>query len=109
MADTPDVRTLYEEQRVDDVESQLSRENAHHVDVSSAERQFNELSRQLSIKKSSTTTASVETAQGKDVEKGAEEEDNFDLREYLSSSNDANQQAGIHHKVRLKRLMTSFR
>ncbi|KAJ3718556.1 ABC-2 type transporter-domain-containing protein [Lentinula raphanica] len=103
MADTPDVRTLYEEQRVDDIESQLPNENTgHHVDVSSAERQFNELSRQLSrqysIKKSTLATASVETAQVNDIEKGAEEEESFDLREYLTSSNDANQQAGIQHK-----------
>ncbi|KAJ3831790.1 P-loop containing nucleoside triphosphate hydrolase protein [Lentinula raphanica] len=99
MADTPDVRTLYEEQRVDDIESQLPNENTgHHVDVSSAERQFNELSRQYSIKKSTLATASVETAQVNDIEKGAEEEESFDLREYLTSSNDANQQAGIQHK-----------
>ena len=30
---------------------------------------------------------------------GGESGEAFDLREYLSSSNDANQQAGIKHKV----------
>ncbi|KAJ3718555.1 ABC-2 type transporter-domain-containing protein [Lentinula raphanica] len=98
------MHTLYEEQRVDDIESQLLNANTgHHVDVLSAEHQFNELSRQLSrqysINKSTHGTASVNTAPlVKDIEKDAGEDQTFDLREYLTSSNDANQRAGIQHK-----------
>ena len=33
-----------------------------------------------------------------DIEKGADVNEPFDLREYLSSSNDANEAAGIKHK-----------
>lgn len=106
MADTPDATTLYEEHRAIDMDSHAPLET-DRVNVSSAERQFNELSRQLSRqmslhsqKKASTTRSSAETA--KDPEKGVEQEDLFDLREYLSSSNDAHQQAGIKHKVRRK-------
>lgn len=93
MADTPDAMTLYDEQRTDRDEG--------HVNISSAQREFKELSRQLSRqsqRKNSTRTASVDSDH--DVEKGAiEEPDTFDLRDYLTSSNDANQQAGIQHKV----------
>lgn len=75
---------------------------AHHVDVKQAEDIFNELSRQLSRRSSEgpsrTRTASLDDP-GKDLEKlGADGEERFDLREYLQSSNDAHQSAGIKHK-----------
>ena len=70
--------------------------DSHHVDVARAEEQFNELSRQLTIRSTHSLTDSTATAN--DVEKGGSE--CFDLREYLTSSNDANQRAGIKHKVR---------
>ncbi|THG96948.1 hypothetical protein EW026_g4983 [Hermanssonia centrifuga] len=89
MADTPgDERTL----RSDD---------AHHVDVQQAEAIFNELSRALShrseqgqdkLRKESYSPSE------KDVEQGSGNEVRFDLREYLQSSNDASQSAGIKHK-----------
>lgn len=94
--------TRYDEQRID-VESQVPRETAHHVDISGAKREFKELSRQLSgrYQKNPSTTGSEESSSGRDVEKGGVEEERFDLREYLTSSNDAHQQAGVKHKVHL--------
>jgi ATP-binding cassette subfamily G (WHITE) protein 2 (SNQ2) len=73
------------------------------VDVVKAEEQFNELARELSRKSNKrdsrdSNSGSSSTVQGKDIEKGAGPEDAFDLREYLTSSNDANQAAGIKHK-----------
>ncbi|KAK7464484.1 ATP-binding cassette transporter snq2 [Stygiomarasmius scandens] len=107
MADTPgDAATLYDGR--DDVEARRSgTANSYSdtgVDVARAEREFNELSRQLSrlsqrdgekgwSKKDQTVVTVTE-----DVEKGGDTGEVFDLREYLSSSNDANQQAGIKHK-----------
>ena len=76
--------------------------DAHHVDVQRAEDIFNELSRQLSKRSSDdlNRTRTVSPAyQGKDLEKlGVDGEERFDLREYLQSSNDAHQSAGIKHK-----------
>ena len=66
----------------------------HHVDVQQAEAAFQALARQLSSQSQSIGS----TAAGQDLEK-ADEDARFDLREYLSSSNDANQRAGIKHKV----------
>ncbi|KAJ8515436.1 hypothetical protein ONZ45_g7152 [Pleurotus djamor] len=109
MASTPaDAATLYEEKRehAQDLERQepASQPDSHHVNVADAERQFNELSRQMSIRTpfdgpGVTKTKSQETmwSKGRDEEK-AEAEKSFDLREYLQSSNDANQAAGIKHK-----------
>lgn len=84
---------------------------AHHVNVLEAEYIFEEFSEALARRsetpvdvdadvdvKSSTRSS---TRPGTiDVEKGAFEdsEERFDLREYLQSSNDANQAAGIKHK-----------
>ncbi|KAG2022687.1 ABC transporter [Coprinopsis cinerea AmutBmut pab1-1] len=69
--------------------------------VAQAEEEFNALSRQLTShsqrdvkrvsKKLSTETTDVEAANSDDGQV-------FDLREYLTSSNDANQRAGIKHK-----------
>ncbi|KIK62247.1 hypothetical protein GYMLUDRAFT_42191 [Collybiopsis luxurians FD-317 M1] len=98
MTDTPDAMTLNDERmsRIGDIESQIPTQNnsvVGHVDVASAERQFKELSRQLSRQSQSQKTVTANS----DLEKGAVE-DAFDLREYLTSSNDANQREGIQHK-----------
>ncbi|KAK7025463.1 ATP-binding cassette transporter snq2 [Paramarasmius palmivorus] len=119
MADTPgDGATLYEKRSHEDIEVQATRvdimdEDADQggVDIQRAERQFEELSRQLSIKSGlgkkgdkeqwHQSTHSVATVNSTDLEKGSGGDDAsvFDLREYLTSSNDANQQAGIKHKA----------
>jgi ATP-binding cassette, subfamily G (WHITE), member 2, SNQ2 len=109
MADTPgDGATLYDGR--EDVEAQRSRENVDSdsssvVDVARAERQFSELSRQLSrlsrkgAKKESYGDKAYAQDVEQDLEKAGEAGEVFDLREYLTSSNDANQEAGIKHKV----------
>jgi len=74
---------------------QEKQDTTHHVDVQQAEAVFNDLARQLSRRSESTAS----TAAGRDLEKAGDAVARFDLREYLSSSNDANQQAGINHKV----------
>jgi ATP-binding cassette, subfamily G (WHITE), member 2, SNQ2 len=81
---------------------------AGSVDVNQAKNEFNELSRQLTQR---TVTGENEhgiqnaptfaSADGQDLEKGdgtSGVERPFDLREYLTSSNDANEAAGIKHK-----------
>jgi ABC-transporter N-terminal len=81
---------------------------AGSVDVDQAKNEFHELSRQLTQGtvtgenehgiQSTPTCASVD---GNDLEKGhrtSDSEQPFDLREYLTSSNDANEAAGIKHK-----------
>jgi ATP-binding cassette subfamily G (WHITE) protein 2 (SNQ2) len=97
-----DTAMLYDEKQHHELDATPPPESpSRNVDVVEAEQAFNKLSRQLTIQsevarqKSETSSATVT---GRDVEKGAENA-NFDLREYLSSSNDANQQAGIKHKV----------
>lgn len=78
--------------------------SSHHVDVVQAEEQFHALSRQLTARSEigqSNSKLSESTAAGNDIEKGdaGEQGERFDLQEYLTSSNDANQRAGIKHKV----------
>ncbi|TFK26774.1 ABC-transporter [Coprinopsis marcescibilis] len=63
--------------------------------VTRAEADFSALSRQLSR---SSAKRLPKHASGDELEKGAQESEQFDLREYLMSSNDANQRAGIKHK-----------
>jgi len=78
------------------------------VDVQQAEKDFTEMSRQLS--RTGTNSARTSTVNGvnsdgsNDLEKGASNEQGaaFDLREYLSASNDANHAAGLKHKVILQ-------
>ncbi|KAG6817583.1 hypothetical protein H0H87_006960 [Tephrocybe sp. NHM501043] len=80
---------------------------ALNVDVVDAQEQFNALARQLSIrsqevhrKRSSLSEKTVGSPIA-DLEKAEPKGDapeTFDLREYLSSSNDATQAAGIKHK-----------
>ncbi|KAF5312934.1 hypothetical protein D9619_002752 [Psilocybe cf. subviscida] len=85
--------------RQSDASQAFEQSGSHHVNIAEAEEEFNVLSRQLTIRssegnhsKDTDSTAAV----GGDLEKGAPER--FDLREYLTSSNDANQKAGIKHK-----------
>jgi hypothetical protein len=76
------------------------------VNVERAENSFHELSRQLTQgtvvddNEHGAEDARASTSRkAKDVEKGAFDlEQPFDLREYLTSSNDANERAGIKHK-----------
>lgn len=101
MVDTPGNASTYDDKRPDPMST------SSHVDVKSAEEEFNTLSRQLTIRSQKNEgdrnklNSSATTVASNDVEKGAEkgEPEYFDLREYLSSSNDANQQAGVKHKV----------
>ena len=79
-------------------------EDTNGISVSRAEEEFNALSRQLTARSElgngfEKSVSTVDVKQ-KDIEKGDEEKDRFDLRDYLSSSNDAHQSAGIKHKVR---------
>jgi hypothetical protein len=82
---------------------------ASSVNIQQAENTFHELSRQLSQgtfvneqdrgAAGSRARTSIDSRAGKDLEKGAlDSEQPFDLREYLTSSNDANERAGIKHK-----------
>ena len=75
------------------------------IDVHSAEEEFDALSCQLTLaNRSADSTGKYidSTVASHDPEKGlaADQQDSFDLREYLTSSNDANQKAGIKHKVK---------
>ena len=77
--------------------------NSSPIDVHSAEEEFIALSRQFSIRSANSTREStISTTAGYDPEKGldVDQKECFDLREYLTSSNDANQRAGIRHKVK---------
>lgn len=99
MTDTPgETATLNEESRSvpHQAVSQLTYDS---VDVARAEQEFNALARQLSRKSEETSPSGATTRAASDVEKGGNTtEEPFDLREYLTTSNDAQQQAGI--KVR---------
>jgi len=68
------------------------------IDVALAKSEFSELSRQLSRRSHSASASTINCEPG-ELEKGAASDDAFDFREYLTSSNDANQRAGIKHKV----------
>ena len=93
MVDTPgDDRTL---------SGSIGRGRHNGIDVAEAEAEFNQLSRALSRRSVTQSQSENEKdfKEHRDVEKGAESvEEPFDLRAYLSSSNDARQQAGIQHK-----------
>ncbi|KAI9446228.1 ABC-2 type transporter-domain-containing protein [Lactarius indigo] len=78
---------------------------AGSVNVEQAENSFHELSRQLSQgttvgERDRTQKSRGEDGQkSNDLEKGSLDLDQpFDLREYLTSSNEANERAGIKHK-----------
>lgn len=78
-------------------------EYSEKVDVVRAKEEFNELSRQLSSRSETISSLGTQSTQSDaaihDIEKGSAPNEHFDLREYLTSSNDANQKAGIKHKV----------
>jgi hypothetical protein len=94
MVDSPgEAATLDEEQR--SVHQAVSHSTPYSVDVAKAEQEFNALARQLSRKSQEGIMPSGATTRAaSDVEKGGNEGP-FDLREYLTTSNDAQQQAGI--------------
>ncbi|RPD82151.1 hypothetical protein L226DRAFT_497300 [Lentinus tigrinus ALCF2SS1-7] len=71
--------------------------DSHHVDIAQAEAQFNELQRVLSIRSQQADSERTQSANEKDVEKGEPHEE-FDLREYLSSTSAAADRAGLAHK-----------
>ena len=85
MTDTPtsNTSTLWHERDAHD-----------HVVVAQAENDFGRVQQSLSTpdKIASRDSDSV------DLEKGRDHRETFDLREYLTSSNDANSAAGIKHK-----------
>lgn len=92
MVDTPgDERTL---------SGSIGRGAHHGVDVAEAEAEFNQLDRALSRRSVAKSQSHNEKdlKEHHDVEKGTDAEEPFDLRAYLSSSNDARQEAGIQHK-----------
>lgn len=69
------------------------------IDISFAENAFHELARELSRHSQRSTTRASGSDTTVDLEKQAPDQDApFDLRDYLSSSNDANTAAGIQHK-----------
>lgn len=84
-------------------ETPTLREARSEVDIVSAEEAFHRLERELTTE-SRRERDELEEKQrlklGYDVEKAqaAPEAEPFDLQEYLSSSNDAHQKAGIKHK-----------
>lgn len=107
MSETPaDAVTLYDDMRADEQadsrrDSLVEVVDDDHVNVAQAERDFNHLVRSLSRRSTKKDEESLDTATAEgsdDPEKGKVEPDRFDLREYLSSSNDAHQSAGIKHK-----------
>jgi len=77
----------------------------HQIDIREAEAEFIKLQREFTIygypDRSQSSTPQPEHPKN-DLEKASDDdveaEDRFDLREYLTSSNDANQAAGIKHK-----------
>ena len=84
-------------------ETPTLREERSQVDIVSAEQAFQRLERQLSTesKKVHNDLGEKERQKpGYDLEKAhyAPDVEPFDLREYLSSSNEAHQKAGMKHK-----------
>ncbi|KAJ7292923.1 ABC-2 type transporter-domain-containing protein [Mycena rebaudengoi] len=114
MSDTPG--DVGEEKRPEHQNAALAAVNS--IDVARAEEEFHALARQLtqrSLNNTDTVTVpdlhksrssvitraashperGVDIGKGVDIEKGADDVEPFDLREYLTSSNDAQQEAGI--------------
>ena len=90
MTDTPtsNASTLWQGRDIQD-----------HVVVAQAEDDFGQVQQSLSTPKAAGRVAFRDSSPI-DLEKGHEEDrrEAFDLREYLTSSNDANSAAGIKHK-----------
>ena len=102
MADFPGESTLNDEGKASDppsIAASRPSERIDQIDIARAEEEFYALSHQLTARAEAAEKASVATRAGKDSEKGDNALQAFDLREYLTSSNDANQNAGIKHKV----------
>lgn len=95
MADTPGSETATLASLHDDTKRKARKE----VDIREAEAEFNRLRHRLTLDHAQSSTFQPEVLQ-KDLEKAShiEAEEPFNLREYLSSSNDASQAAGIKHK-----------
>ncbi|THH06687.1 hypothetical protein EW146_g9533 [Bondarzewia mesenterica] len=102
MSDTPvDARTLRDEET-----DYSANDERYHVDIQEAEEAFHVLSRQLtqgtvvSAPSRRNTHGYADGGEKKDIEKGEiyPVGEAFDLREYLSSSNEAHEKAGIKHK-----------
>ena len=101
MTDTPasDTATLAT------INDDTRRTTHNQVDIRQAEAEFVQLQRQLTRRdyqdRPQSSTPQPEHP-NKDLEKASDDDDEaeerFDLREYLTSSNDANQAAGIKHK-----------
>lgn len=69
------------------------------VNVARAEEAFYELQREFSRRSQQSRSESSPTKAHRDPEKAEiDTDEQFDLREYLSSSNDESRRAGIHHK-----------
>ena len=81
----------------------LEVDTTSRVDIEKAEVTFNELACRLSrhsaapVDQSRQTSRTASVYNG-DLEKGDQVDKPFDLREYLTSSNNANQAVGIKHK-----------
>ncbi|KAJ6520219.1 ABC-2 type transporter-domain-containing protein [Mycena sanguinolenta] len=67
------------------------------TDIEQAKDEFNALSRQLTLKSQDNSVSGATARAESDVEKAEDSEPPFDLREYLTTSNDVQQQAGIKH------------
>ena len=72
----------------------------NHLVVAQAETDFDHLQQSLSTPKVDNNKTTFRQPGSIDLEKGRDRahQDTFDLREYLTSSNDANSAAGIKHK-----------
>ena len=90
MTDTPvsNTSTLWHDRAIQD-----------HVAVAQAENDFDQVQRSLNTPKISDEVTFRDSSPV-DLEKGhdGDRQETFDLREYLTSSNDANSAAGIKHK-----------
>jgi hypothetical protein len=77
----------------------LERDVQDHVVVAQAETDFGQVQESLNTPKVASKVA-LRGSSSIDLEKGhdGDRQETFDLREYLTSSNDANSAAGIKHK-----------
>ncbi|KAI0804598.1 ABC-2 type transporter-domain-containing protein [Irpex lacteus] len=71
-----------------------------HIDVARSQEIFHELERELSTRSEGDGNRLGYTGvgHGHDLEKSCDDEGRFNLRDFLQSSNNANQSAGIKHK-----------
>ncbi len=71
-----------------------------HIDIERSQEIFHELERELSTRSEGDGTRLGYTGvgHGHDLEKSCNDEGRFNLRDFLQSSNNANQSAGLKHK-----------